>query len=179
MTSARPGDPLDELPLSERKQQFSLAFVQMVAAAAGCYLKDHRADYDGVDITVAASADYDTYFCPQFEFQLKCTSQADIVREQDVVWRMEAGPFRRLTNPKRYLPAYLGVLVVPLDPDAWLVQDETRLITGSRLYWERATNLGDISDGAATTTVHLPRSNLFDVAQLRDIMKTIGDGGGI
>lgn len=179
MSPAHPGDPLDELPLSEKKQQFSLAFVQLLAAAAGCYLKDHRVDYDGVDITVAASADYDTYYCPQFEFQLKCTSQADIVRENDVAWPMKAGPFRRLTNPKRFLPAYLGVLVVPFDPDAWLVQDEARLITESRLYWERATNLGDISDGAATKTVYLPRSNLFDVAQLRDIMKTIGDGGEV
>lgn len=106
MTSARPGDPLDELPLNERKQQFSLAFVQMVAAAAGCYLKDHRVDYDGVDITVAASADYDTYYCPQFEFQLKCTSQADIVREQDVVWRMEARSLPPSHQPEA-LPASL------------------------------------------------------------------------
>jgi hypothetical protein len=179
MTSARPGDPLDELPLSEKKQQFSLGFVQMVVAAAGCYVKEHKTDYDGVDITIVSSAEYETFYCPQFELQLKCTSQADIVRETDVVWCMKAGPFRRLTNKKRFCPAYLGVLVVPVDPDAWLTQDETRLITESRLYWERAADLGEISDGAATKTVSLPRSNLFDVAQLRDIMKTIGDGGDV
>jgi hypothetical protein len=179
MTSVRPGDPLDELPLNEKKQQFSLAFVHLVVAAAGCSVKEHKTDYDGVDITIVSSAEYERFYCPQFELQLKCTSQADIVKDEDVVWSMKAGPFRRLTNKKRYCPAYLGVLVVPVDPAAWLVQDETRLITDSRLYWERAANLGEISDEAAAKTVHLPRSNLFDVAQLLSIMKTIGDRGDV
>jgi hypothetical protein len=95
-----------------------------------------------------------------------------------VAWRMRAEPFRRLTNPKRYIPAYLGVLVVPDGSEAWLDQDESRLVTESRLYWERALNLGGISDEAATKTVYLPRSNLFNVEQLRGIMESIGDGGG-
>ncbi len=179
MTSARPGDPLDELPPSEKKQQFSLGFVHLVVAAAGCSVKEHKTDYDGVDITIASSAEYERFYCPQFELQVKCTSQADIVKQEHVVWRMKAAPFRRLTNKKRYCPAYLGVLVVPADPTAWLAQDETRLITESRMYWERAANLGEISDEAASKTVHLPRSNLFDVVQLCDIMKIIGDGGDV
>lgn len=179
MTSPHPGDPLDELPLNEKKQQFSLGFVHMVVSTAGFYVKEHRTDYDGVDITIASSAEYQTHYCPQFELQLKCTSQADIVKEERVAWSMKAGPFRRLTNKKRYLTAYLGVLVVPADPAFWLAQDETRLMTESRMYWELAANLGEISDGAATKTVHLPRSNLFDVAQLQGIMKTIGDGGDV
>lgn len=179
MTPVRPGDPLDELPLSEKKQQFSLAYVQLVVAAAGFYVKDPKTDYDGVDITIVSSAEYDRFYSPQFELQVKCTSQTDIVRQEDAVWRMEAGPFRRLTNKKRFCPAYLGVLVVPADPAAWLVQDETHLITESRMYWARAADLGEIRDDAASITVHLPRSNLFDVAQLRDIMRTIGDGGDV
>lgn len=140
MTDPSPGAPLSELPVNEKKQQFCLAFVHMVTAAAGCSIKSHSTDYDGVD--------------------------------------MNAGPFRRLTNPKRYCAAYLGVLVVPTDPGDWLDQDETRLISQSRMYWARAADLGTIDDGATTKTVYLPRGNLFDVQQLRGIMETIGDGGG-
>lgn len=177
VTSKLPGAPLDELPLNERKQQFSLAFVQIVAAAAGCSVKHHTTDYDGVDITVVSSSEYIKFYCPQFELQVKCTAQTDVLKQDHVAWQMDAGPFRRLINPKRYCAAYLGILLVPADPNTWLDQDETHLITESRLYWAAAADLGTIADGTASKTVHVPRSNLFDVARLRGIMESIGDGG--
>jgi hypothetical protein len=177
MSAETAGAPLDELPLNEKKQQFSLAFVQMVVAAAGCSVKSHGTDYDGVDITIASSAEYEDFYCPQFELQLKCTSQDDLLREDHLSWTMKAGPFRRLTNPKRYIPAYLGILLVPGDPDGWLDQDENQLFTRSRMYWQSAADLGMIADTRDSKTVHLPRSNLFDVPQLLGIMKTIGEGG--
>ncbi|GGN29317.1 hypothetical protein GCM10011609_86240 [Lentzea pudingi] len=59
----------------------------------------------------------------------------------------------------------------------WLDQDHDRLITRSRLYFEHAGNLGELPEGQDRKTVHLPRSNLFDVAGLQAIMATIGDGG--
>jgi hypothetical protein len=169
--------PASGLPLSEMKQQFSLAYVRLVVAAAGCSVKSHSTDYDGVDITIASSADWETFWGPEFELQVKCTSQERVVREDVIAWQMDARPFRKLTNPKRFCPAYLGVLLVPGDPETWLDQDEARLITKSRMYWQRAAELGELRPDAATKTVHLPRSNLFDVAQLHGIMKSIGDGG--
>ena len=59
---------------------------------------------------------------------------------------MEAGPFRKLTNKKRYIPAYLGVLVVPGDPETWLEQDQEKLLTRSRMYWQAASLLGEIDE---------------------------------
>jgi hypothetical protein len=177
MSAKMPGAALDELPLSEKKNQLSLAFTHMVASAAGCSIKDHKTDVDGVDITVVSSAEYETHYCPQFELQLKCTSQEQRhLNDDHMAWEMEAGPFRRLTNPKRFIPALLGVLVVP-DVGSWLDQDEARLLLRGRMYWQYASQVGTISDSQGSKTVHLPRSNLFDVEQLLGIMKHIGDGG--
>jgi hypothetical protein len=145
-------DEEDALPLNERKQQFSFGYVRMVVAAAGCSVKSHATDYDGVDITIASSADYATYYCPEFELQLKCTGRQDLYRDDRVAWTMKEKPFTKLTNLKRFNPAYLGVLVVPPEPDAWLDQNEDRLVTRSRLYWAK-------------------------VPQLLGIMKSIGEGG--
>jgi hypothetical protein len=61
-----------------------------------------------VDITIVSSAEYETSYCPQFDLQLKCTSQQGIVYDDHIAWTMKAGPFRRLINPKRYIPAYLA-----------------------------------------------------------------------
>ncbi|MEU1193950.1 DUF4365 domain-containing protein [Streptomyces sp. NPDC005859] len=170
-------DPLNQLPINAMKEQFSLGFVRMVAAAAGCSVKDHATDYDGVDITVASSAQYDRFYAPQFELQVKCTNRPDLVREAHVNWSMEAGPFQKLTNPTRYLPAYLGVLVIPVGAGPWLEQDETQLLSRSRMYWQAANQLGTLADGAGSITVRLPRQNTFDVPQLKSIMELLGNGG--
>jgi Domain of unknown function (DUF4365) len=170
-------DPLGNLPLSAMKEQFSLGYVHMVASAAGFSVKTHGTDYDGVDVTIYSSAEYAIYYGPQFELQVKCTSQSSVVRQRSVAWQMQARPFRKLTSGKRYIPAYLGVLVVPGDPEAWLQQDQEKLLTRSRMYWQEATQLGAIDDGAGSKTVHLPLTNLFDVPQLQRIMKSLGDGG--
>ncbi len=172
--------PPQSLPLSAMKEQFSLGYVHMVANAAGSPIKNHATDYDGFDITMFSSADYETYYCPQFELQVKCTSQRSVVRLQGIAWQMEARPFRKLTSRKRFIPAYLGVLgvlIVPGDPETWLEQDQERLLTRSRMYWQRATRLEEIGGTAGSKTVHLPLTNLFDVPQLRRITESMGDGG--
>lgn len=171
------GAPLNELPMSTKKEQFSLGYVRMVAAAAGVSIKSHATDVDGVDITLASSAEYEMFYCPQFELQLKCTSQRRTIHKDHIVWTLKAGPFRRLTHPKRHIPAYLGVLYVPAESDEWMTQNEELLLVRSRMYWQSAAKLGTIKDTQDTKTVHLPSSNLFDVDQLRDIMETIGKGG--
>ena len=179
MTSALLPQEKDILPLNERKQQFSFAYVRMVVAAAGCSVKTHTTDYDGVDITIASSVDYATYYCPEFELQLKCSGQQDLYRDDGTVaWPMKKKPYDKLTNPKRFCPAYLGVLVVPSDPDAWLEQDERQLVTRSRLYWAKAADLQPASEDGQSRTVCLRRSSLFDVPQLLDIMRSIGEGAG-
>lgn len=168
----------DGLPLSAMKEQFSLGYVHMVASAAGFSIKTHSTDYDGVDITIVSSAEYKIYYCPEFELQVKCTSQRRVVRQHSIAWSLDAGPFRKLTNKKRFTPAYLGVLVVPGDPETWLEQDQEKLLTRSRMYWQAASLLGEIDGGADTKTVHLPLGNLFDVPHLRHIMESMGDEDG-
>ncbi len=142
MARALVGSPPQSLPLSAMKEQFSLGYVHMVASAAGFPIKNHATDYDGVDITIFSSAEYETYYCLQFELQVKCTSQRNVVRPQGIAWQMEARPFRKLTSRKRFITAYLGVLIVPGDPETWLEQDQERLLTRSRMYWQQATRLG-------------------------------------
>lgn len=165
------------LPMTARQEQFSLGFLQMVVAAAGCSIKTHATDYDGVDITIAASTEYEKYYSPQLELQVKCTTQHSLLTADHLAWSLKRDQFCKLTNPKRFIPAALGVLVIPEDPDRLLDLSEAGFASSSRMYWDYAVNLGDIEDGKASRTVRLPRSNLFDVGALKGIMRCIGEGG--
>jgi hypothetical protein len=92
---------------------------------------------------------------------------------------MAAGPFRKLIQPRRVIPAFLAVMVVAEESKRWLEWEDDWIRVNANMYWVRATNLGGIADGAATKTVHIPKGNLFDVSQLRSIIESIGDGGAM
>lgn len=165
------------LPMTARLEQFSIGFVRMVAAAAGCSVKSHATDYDGVDITVTSSADYEVWHGAEIELQLKCTTQQGLLRDESLAWRMEAQALRKLTL-KRFTPPVLGVLLVPRDDECLLDLNEDRLLTESRMYWQHGHLLDhNVAADQASKTVHLPRSNLFDVPSLLKIMQEVGEGG--
>ncbi|CAL9517609.1 hypothetical protein SUDANB121_03788 [Nocardiopsis dassonvillei] len=167
-----------QLPMNARQEHFSLAFTRLVTYTAGCSIKTHETDYDGVDITLASSAEYRRYYGPEFELQLKCTTQTRYLTDTHLAWPMKAKPFRKLTRGKRFIPAYLGVLVVPEEPDRWLSVGEHGLLTESRMYWQSASELATTEEIGGSRTVHLPRANLFTPSALKGIMKRIGEQEG-
>lgn len=175
--NARNMDGSRGLPLSAMKEQFSLAFIRLVVAAAGFTILTRETDYDGVDLTIEAPGDHEWAWSPRFDLQVKCTSQRELVGPKSVRWRMDAGPSRKLIDPRRIIPAFLAVLVVPEDPDAWLNGGEEWLAVKGEMYWARVRDLGGIDDSVASTTVHIPTSNLFDVSQLRGIVASLRGGG--
>lgn len=122
----------------------------LIAAAAGCSIKSHETDYDGVDITIVASTEYAKYYCPEFEMQLKCTTQHRLLSTSHLAWPLERDRFLELVSPQRFTPAVLGVLLIPENPDQLLDLSEEGLTSSSRMYWERAANLGEIEDDKAT-----------------------------
>ncbi|WAU78353.1 DUF4365 domain-containing protein (plasmid) [Streptomyces sp. Qhu-G9] len=182
---ARESDERDlvdgQLPMSAREEQISLAFTRMITYAAGCAVKTHDTDYEGVDLTITSSVEYKRILGPQFDLQLKATIQHSRLAEEHLAWPMKVKPFRKLVrgnNGKRHIPAYLGVLLLPEDATKWVDVDENRLITESRMFWQAASEFPGETTSQLTQTVHLPRSNLFTVEQLLRIMETIGNNEG-
>ncbi|WP_179809291.1 DUF4365 domain-containing protein [Nocardiopsis sinuspersici] len=151
------------------KEHFSLAFTRLVAYEAGCSVRQHDTDFDGVDLTIVSS-EMDGVVVPQFDLQLKCTAQQNLLRSDHMIWRMKAEPYRKLIQQPRMTPAYLGVLLLP-EEGPWLSVSEERLVTPSRMYWQAASELAPLEEGSESVTVRLPRSNLFEREQVRGILQ--------
>ncbi|ELP65856.1 DUF4365 domain-containing protein [Streptomyces sp. WI04-05B] len=182
---ARKSDARDlvdgQLPMSAREEQISLAFTRMITYAAGCAVKTHDTDYEGVDLTITSSVEYKRILGPQFDLQLKATIQHGRLTDEHLAWPMKVKPYRKLVrgnDGKRHIPAYLGVLLLPEDATRWVDVDENRLITESRMFWQAASEFPGETTSESTHTVHLPRSNLFTVEQLLRIMENIGNNEG-
>ncbi|MGW5439225.1 DUF4365 domain-containing protein [Nocardia asteroides] len=157
------------------KEQLSVAYAAMVIAAAGCTVASFSADFNSVDMGVQSSAEYRVKAEPRFDIQLKCTSQ-DIVREKFVHWKIDRRTHSKLTNPKRYNPSLIGVLVVPADIGAWLDHDADRLLTRSTMYYMRGIDMPELPDGQENLTLRISRENRFNIETVLEIMRTIGDG---
>ncbi|MBX8689179.1 DUF4365 domain-containing protein [Mycobacterium sp. 20091114027_K0903767] len=177
MTTARIVDVLPDgsLPLSAMKEQLSVAYIEMLTAAAGCSILDYSVDFDAIDISIRSSVEYTHRHGPQLDVQLKCTSQ-DVVRQNHVSWRIDERSHKLLTSKKRSCPIILALLIVPGDHNTWLDHDETRLLTESVMYWIPGVDIAAYPAGQETMTVEIPRENRLTRESLLGIMHEIGEG---
>jgi len=110
----------------------------------------------------------------QLEAQLKCTTQ-DKVNGDHVAWQLGRQAYDRLSSEKVLVPAVLIVLTVPPAMDDWLLQSPAQLLLSGEAYW--VSLRGAPSIDTESKVVHLPRSQVFGVQPLLDIMDRLGQGG--
>lgn len=167
--------PRGLLPVSAMKEQLSIAYLHMTATAAGCTLHRWDTDYDSVDVTVHASATYARQSAARVDVQLKCTADQSRITETHLPFSLPRKNYEELSDPERDVPAVLGVLVVPSDPQVWLTHDEQQLLVKSRMYWDLASSWLPMEDSQDSKTVHLPRANLLTVDSLLGLLQTCAE----
>jgi hypothetical protein len=156
------------MDISQRKEQFSNAYVRAVASAAGFSVSTPNVDDDSVDMTLCARIVDGVASRPKIDVQLKCTSE-DVLRHREVLYRLKRKNYDDLRLADLVAPRLLVVVLVPESDEEWLRQTEDELSLRRCAYWAsllgkpEATNTGRV-------TVRLPRDNVFGVAQLRGLM---------
>lgn len=164
---------LDDLPpLSALKERVSMAYVEMIAATAGLTASEWRTDYDGFDVTLSSSHDYDPYdFGPKVDIQMKCTGQKTALRADHVAWSLDRRTWDHLSHPKRSTMAALCVVVVPKLPGHWLTWPEDGLLSHAKGYLLLAQDFPAATENKKQI-VHLPHANLLTPPALLEIMET-------
>ncbi|MFJ4224235.1 DUF4365 domain-containing protein [Microbacterium sp. NPDC089695] len=155
---------------TEQKNQLSLAYLQMVAAAAGFEVAYWQADYNGVDATLRSYASYDMQDGAEMDLQLKCTSHTGHVHPEYISYSLERAVYEKLSSTRRFQLGALAVLVVPEDASTWLHQDEERLFARGCMYFSPATEWDPIEGDAQTKTVRCYRENILSVEGLATLL---------
>jgi hypothetical protein len=169
MTGARDPDH------SDLQAQFSVAYVEAVAAAAGFFVQvsDRGLDKDGIDATVMRRGLMGTARSPRLDLQIKSEGSAELAHD----------PFPHVLKIKGYndlratgyqVPRLLVVVLVPEDVSDWVVHGENELVLRRCGYWLNL--VGDPEVQATRRTVHLPRAQVFDVAGLTALMHRVAEG---
>lgn len=107
------------MDISARKEQFSFAYIQAIAAQIGLNYSKDAVDDDSVDIRLSGKGfTGGKVRNPKIEIQLKCTSQ-DVVKGDVIKYPLKLKNYNDLRGEDVAAPRYLMVLVVPEAIDNW------------------------------------------------------------
>jgi len=156
--------------LSQRKEQFSRSYILAVCAAAGYSTYKPEVDDDSVDLGVSARAFEGNPCRPRIDMQIKCSAD-DNVRGDTVVFPLKRKNYDDLRLEAEHLcvPRILVVVRVPELEEEWLLQSEDELAMRRCGYWYSLCGLPD-TENLSSVTLHIPRSNRFDVENLRALI---------
>jgi hypothetical protein len=161
------------MDLNQQKEQFSRAYVRMIAAAAGFDTYTPGVDDDSIDMGIAASGKKSRRR-PRLELQLKCTAK-------ELTDGMQYPLALKNYNDLRcdcWVPRILVVVTVPERPEHWVAQTADQLLMHCRAYWASLAGHPEKSN-TYTVTVELPSDQLFSVNELNRLMNLIDRTGRI
>jgi hypothetical protein len=161
--------------VTQQKEQFSNAYLRAVAATAGYNVYKPEVDDDSVDWGIGARGGGGTVRSPKLELQLKCTSR-NVLQHECVVFPLERKNYDELRFDDYQVPRILVVVLVPDQVADWLVQSEESLVLHCCGYWLSLRGRDELAN-AETVTVHLPRTQIFSVDGLTEMMMRIAKGG--
>ena len=152
------------MDLNTQKSRFSLAHIEAIASHAGFQVEEVKVDRDSVDGTLKA----DLGRRPRIEFQAKATAR-DVVRDGHIHFPLPVKNYNDL-RLEAINPRILIVALLPLEVEDWVNQTDEELCLRHCSYW-MSLRPEPATSNQNTITVRLPLGNLFNSAQLVDLMQ--------
>ena len=163
------------MEISQRKEYFSDAYLQAVAAVAGFIANKWDQDLDKVDWTLARAGGNGTVASPRLDVQLKCT-ECDDGKGEIMSYSLDVETYDALRTANVSTPRILVVAVVPPSIGDWLTQTAEELAMRRCAYWCSLRGR-PATENATSQTVHIPRKQLFTVDALTEMMERCAEGG--
>ena len=164
------------MDLNQQKEQFSVAYLSVIVAAAGYNLYQPRVDNDSVDWEIATRRSEQLTRRPRVDVQLKCTARPSPFEGEAIRFPLKLKNYEDLRDDLMMVPRILVVILVPQEARHWVEQSEEELALRHCGYWVSLRGL-PLTGNRGTVTVPVPRSQQFTVEALQAMMKRVNDGG--
>jgi hypothetical protein len=162
----------------KHKELFSRAHVAAIAGAAGFTFRPlDENDDDSCDAMISARGGPGPRISPRLEVQLKSTASPRFDKGRaHLRFALKQKNYADLIDANTSLPRILLVVLVPRLSADWVRLTEDSLILFRCCYWHSLEGLPPTKN-RFSTTVEIPRANLFTVEALAGIMLSIARGG--
>lgn len=157
------------MQLNDQKEQFSLAYVHVVATRAGYQLEIPSRDRASVDGEISS----DEGLFPAIKFQAKSATD-DLIQGDSVVYDLNVKNYNDLRVESR--ETRLLILVsIPSNIADWTSFSADALCLHCTAYWHSLRGQ-DPSSNASAVRLRFPRTQLFDPDQLPTLMRRVEVG---
>lgn len=160
-----------------QKEQFSIAYLRTVAAAAGISAYPPEVDDSSIDWVLKGYRDDGERYVPQLELQLKCTANDSYLTRRSIAFDLKKKNYNDLCDTGVIIPRILVMVVVPDDNLHWLSQNEDESILKYCGYWHSLK--GESPTTQTQKRAHLNRTNVFNKDNLLALMKRIAINGDL
>jgi len=154
-------------------EQFSVAYVNAIAAQVGLNNAQLSVDDDSVDLMLKGRGFSGKLRSPQLDLQLKCTSQ-NLVSNGHLNFPLSIKNYDDLRGAV-ICPRYLIVLIVPAEVDDWIEHEDDALLLKHSCYW---ASIKDYPGTVNTTsvTINIPLEQKLTCDSLLELMNTAAIG---
>lgn len=162
---------------TKQQENFSDAFIKAITAVAGYGATKPSNDIDSIDWTISGINPSGRISRPKLDIQLKCCGQEDALKSKVLVFPVKFKNYNDLREKNErlgYIPRLLVVVRVPNDLNKWVTESEDNFILNHCAYWYSLEGREETSN-KKTVTVHIPRSQAFNVESLKKIMNNISN----
>lgn len=146
------------------KEQLSLAYLQAVAARAGCQVTPWKLDRMSVDATLAPVHGAKV----KLDVQLKATAHLELTGDE-ALFDLPIKNYEDLRSTEVENAQILIVFCLPNELNESLFVDEQALIMRRCAYWASLYNQ-PATQNTTSVRVRLPRAQLFTPEALRELM---------
>ncbi|RTD95918.1 DUF4365 domain-containing protein [Variovorax atrisoli] len=161
--------------LTQRMEQFNVAYIYAMAAQAGLNPSRPDVDDDSVDVQLSAKNwPGGVWRNPTIQLQLKCTAVANVA-DGAIKFALPVKNYNDLRATDLMMPRYLAVMRVPQDDAAWIQHNADHMALLNDCYWVSLRGFPETSN-TATVTVDIPLGQRLTTASLRELLSLASQG---
>jgi hypothetical protein len=156
------------MDINQKKEQFSKAYVDALAAQIGLSTSEPSVDDDSIDLTITGKNFQGRFRNPKIDVQLKCTASnngSDLLK-----FPLKMKNYNDLRGGGLSCPRYLFVLVVPETPELWLLHGEDHSQFFHVCYWYSLMELPDVTNTSAVV-LNIPKSQRLTSESIYELMQ--------
>jgi hypothetical protein len=163
---------------NKQKEEFSKAFIRVLAAHAGYKVTEVTVDDDSIDLRIQGYLENGMRRVPELDVQLKCTADDKYADKPEIIFDLKQKNYNDLCDTRKHsVPRLLFVVVVPNDLSNWTQYADGELLMHYSAYWH--TLFGQKPIYKTRQRICILRTNVLNSDALKAIMNQIGFHGGL
>lgn len=166
-----------QISKTKQQEQFSIAYIRAIAAAAGYALEEITVDEDSVDCSITQRGNENTFpLIESLRIQLKCT----YVHKPNSAYLTYPLSVKNYNDLRRNCmnPRILVVLHIPENFEQWIRQNDNSITLNHLSYWVSIKGMSE-TQNKGTVSIEIPVTQKLTIEALRNLMNKLANGEDI